>query len=101
MFSIFNQMLDALLPISAIIKGVGIGIMEITTGSAYLSKLVMSLRMKNTLLAALCAFGGLCSAAQTASVISDTDLSVGQYLRDKVRQAMIAGILGYLWFGLI
>ena len=94
-------MLDALLPISAIIKGVGIGIMEITTGSAYLSRLVISPQIKNTLLAVLCAFGGLCSVAQTASVISDTDLSVGEYLRDKVRQAVIAGALGYLWFGMM
>lgn len=101
LFSIFNQMLDALLPISAIMKGVGIGIMEITTGSAYLSRLVIPSRLKNSLLAALCAFGGLCSVFQTASVISDTDLSVGEYLRDKVRQMVIAGALGYLWFGMM
>ena len=48
--------------------------------------------IKDAALVSLCAFGGFSGAAQTASVISNTDLSVRRYLYVKFRQAVIAGI---------
>lgn len=101
LFSIFAQLVSDMLPISAIIKYIGIGILEITTGGAVVSNIQLSEWIRGSVLVALCAFGGLSSVAQTASVIAGTDLSVGSYLLAKLRQAVIAGGFAVMWFVLI
>lgn len=98
LFSILAQFVSDMLPVSAIIKYIGIGILEITTGGAVVSNIELEEWLRASILVALCAFGGLSSVAQTASVIADTDLSVGTYLLAKLRQAAIAGGLAALWF---
>lgn len=83
LFSILAQVLSELIPVSAIIKYIGIGILEITTGGAVISKLALEEWLRNALLAGLCAFGGLSSAAQTASVLAGTDLQMADYMGAK------------------
>ena len=100
LFSILAQILSELLPVSDIIKYIGIGILEITTGGAVISKLAVADWLRNALLAGLCAFGGLSSAAQTASVLTGTDLKTSAYLGSKLRQAVIAVLLAAVWFRL-
>lgn len=101
LFSILAQILSDILPVSAIIQYIGIGILEITTGGAVISNLSMEEWMRNSILTGLCAFGGLSSVAQTASVLAGTDLSVGAYAGAKLRQAVIAGLLAVVWFGIL
>lgn len=97
-FSIFAQIVEEMLPISAIIKYIGIGILEITTGGEVMLHADMPEVLRNATIIALCAFGGLSGVAQTASVLGDTDLSVPAYVVAKLRQAVIALVIALLWF---
>lgn len=100
LFSILAQLVSELLQVSAIIKYIGIGILEITTGGAVISEMCVSEKYLKSILVGLCAFGGLSSIAQTASVLVGTDLSTGKYLLAKIRQAVIAACLSALWFSM-
>lgn len=98
LFSIFAQIIEDMLPISVIIKYIGIGVLEITTGGDIISNLKMASQVRNVVLTSLCAFGGFSSVAQTASVLSETDLSVGKYIVAKLCQTLIAAIIAILYF---
>lgn len=98
LFSILAQFVSDILPFSAIIKYIGIGILEITTGGAVISGMRLEKWIKDGILVSLCAFGGLSSVAQTASVMTGTDLKPGMYLVAKLRQALIAGGLAAVYF---
>lgn len=98
LFSIFAKIIEDMLPVSAIIKYIGIGILEITTGGDIISRLEIAPAIRNIILVCLSAFGGFSSVAQTASVLSNTDLSVVTYLVSKIRQTVIAAVLAILWF---
>lgn len=98
LFSILAQLVSELLPISVVFQYIGIGILEITTGGAVISELYLEEWLRNSILVGLCAFGGLSSVAQTASVLAGTDLSVGKYLAAKIRQTIIVTGLALLWF---
>ena len=97
-FSIFAKIVADWLPFSAIIKWIMIGLLEITTGASMIAHAPLAECIKDAALVSLCAFGGFSGAAQTASVISNTDLSVRRYLYVKFRQAVIAGILALVLF---
>lgn len=101
LFSIFAQIIEDMLPVSAIIKYIGIGILEITTGGDIISRLEIAPAIRNVILVCLCAFGGFSSVAQTASVLSNTDLSVGTYLISKIRQTAIAAGMAVVWFWMV
>ncbi|MCD7824953.1 MAG: hypothetical protein LUH14_03205 [Clostridiaceae bacterium] len=98
LFSIFAKLIDAMLPISAIIKSVGIGILEITIGAVLVKDISAAENIRFVIMLFLCAFGGLSSVAQTASVLRDTDLSVGGYLLAKFSQACVAAVLALIWY---
>ena len=99
LFSIFAKIVADWLPFSAIIKWIMIGLLEITTGaSMMIAHAPLAECIKDAALVSLCAFGGFSGAAQTASVISNTDLSVRRYLYVKFRQAVIAGIFALILF---
>lgn len=98
LFSIFAKIVADWLPFSAIIKWIMIGLLEITTGASMIAHAPLAECIKDAALVSLCAFGGFSGAAQTASVISNTDLSVRRYLYVKFRQAVIAGILALILF---
>ncbi len=98
LFSILAQIAAELLPFPGVAKYIGIGILEITTGGAVLAKAAIPEAARSIILAGLCAFGGLSSVAQTASVLGETDLRVGGYLFAKIRQAVLAMALAALWF---
>lgn len=98
LFSIFAQFLKDILPIPEIVKACMIGLLEITTGGDMLSKEAIPALWKNSIIAALCAFGGLSSIAQTASVISDSGITIGRYLMAKICQSFIAFVMAMLLF---
>ena len=60
------------------------GITEITTGNAALSKASWSFDLLYPLILAFTSFGGLSVAAQTKSMLADTDLSFSSYLKGKI-----------------
>ena len=98
LFSIIALWMENVLPVSDAVKYIGIGVLEITTGGALFARLHMADWMQGGIFLGLCAFGGLSSVAQTASVLSDTDLSVKKYVLAKIRQMGIAFVLGAGWF---
>lgn len=100
LFSIIALWMENVLPVNDLIKYIGIGVLEITTGGALFARLSMEEWLRGGIFLGLCAFGGFSSVAQTASVLSDTDLSVKKYIFAKVRQMIIAFGLGVGWFHL-
>lgn len=98
LFSILSLWIENVLPVGEMIKYIGIGVLEITTGGALFARLTMEEWLRGGIFLALCAFGGCSSVAQTASVLSDTDLSVKKYILAKLRQMVIAFVLGAGWF---
>ena len=60
------------------------GITEITTGNAALSKASWSFDLLYPLILAFTSFGGLSVAAQTKSMLADTDLPFSSYLKGKI-----------------
>ena len=98
LFSIIALWMENVLPVADAIKYIGIGVLEITTGGALFARLHLANWLQGGIFLGLCAFGGLSSVAQTASVLSDTNLSVKKYVLAKIRQMGIAFALGACWF---
>lgn len=71
------------------------GLLEITVGAKDITAAFQG-RVAVSFLMGFVAFGGLSSAAQTASVIREADLSMKSYLLAKVRQGIFAMVL--VWF---
>lgn len=71
------------------------GLLEITVGAKDITAAFQG-RAAVSFLMGFVAFGGLSSAAQTASVIREADLSMRSYLLAKVRQGIFAMVL--VWF---
>lgn len=71
------------------------GLLEITVGAKNITAAFQG-RAAASCLMGFVAFGGLSSAAQTASVIQDAGLSMKSYLLAKVRQGIFAMVL--VWF---
>lgn len=101
LFSILAGLSEALLPLPQIIKYIGMGILEITTGGEALAGAEVLGGLQNCILLSLTAFGGFSSVAQTASVIGETDLSVGRYLLAKLLQAALAFLIAFVGFCLL
>ena len=74
LFSILAGIVQQMCPFAPEYKAGIVSALEITTGAVLLSSTIPGISGQ-VLLAAFCAFGGLSSVAQTASVISETDLS--------------------------
>lgn len=98
LFSIFACFLKMLLPTSSLFGIACLGSMEITTGMSYVATAPLSLQIKEVLSASILAFGGLCAAAQTSSVLSQSELPIFPYLINKLINAVIASGLVYLLF---
>ena len=98
LFSIFAYFLKMLLPTSSLFGIACLGSMEITTGMSYVATAPLSLQIKEVLSASILAFGALCAAAQTSSVLSQSELPIFPYLINKLINAVIAGGLVYLLF---
>jgi len=97
MFSILAQILKEFSGLSAVIKAIGMSLLEITTGISQLCSLDIENRTKIVLAAALTSFGGLSGIAQTKSVLQDTRLSISSYIAVKLLAALLAGIISLFY----
>lgn len=75
-----------------------IGGLEITTGITHFGSLSLALPQKSAALCAISAFGGLCSAAQTAAVSRESHLSILQYIGTKAIFSCLSGCMALLLF---
>ena len=100
LFSIITNFVKYL-PVPTLIKLVGYGILEITTGGEAVALSELTPLIKKSVISGICAFGGLSSVAQTSGVLVGTDLSIKKYLTQKIRQGIIALILSVIIFSFI
>jgi hypothetical protein len=106
LFSIITSIIEYIIPVKYSILGcILAGIAEVSTGVMQIAGLnglsgilLFNTEMKTLITIGLCAFGGISSVAQTYSVISDTNLSIKDYMTAKIRQAFIAVVLALLVF---
>lgn len=74
---------------------IGVGLTEMTNGIAQItSDASVSSLVKYVSVLGFAAFGGLCGAAQTESMLLDSGLSVKQYLKAKLAAGLLALCLG-------
>lgn len=93
LFSILGQFMCLFISPSNISGILCLGSMEITSGISYLRLSFLSGATKKILTAILLAFGGLSAAAQTSSVLSQSELYIFPYVLNKIINAGLAGLL--------
>lgn len=93
LFSILGQFLCLFVSPSSISGILSLGSMEITSGVSYLRISILASGTKKVLTAAILAFGGLSAAAQTSSVLSQSELSIFPYVLNKILNAGLAALL--------
>lgn len=92
-FAVFAE-LAALLPASDTPLGfLFLSSLEITNGITMLCQSETSRKLLYILCLSETAFGGLCAAAQTASMLKGTDISVCSYLIKKLATALVTSLL--------
>ena len=101
LFSILAQMLKDIGTGFALLKAMGMSLLEITTGISQLCSLNLAVNKKIVLTAALASFGGLSAIAQTKSVLQDSRLSISSYIAVKILNAFIAAILSVLYVNVV
>ena len=96
-FAVFAE-LAALLPASDTPLGfLFLSSLEITNGITMLCQSETSRKLLYILCLSETAFGGLCAAAQTASMLKGTDISVCSYLIKKLATALVTSLLAALY----
>lgn len=95
LFTILSHLLLVVFPHSRPLALVSC-FLEFSTGLHRLAQLsFLSVPLKNSLLLALTSFGGFCTAAQTASIIEPTGITMKSYLTGKTALAFLVFLLSY------
>lgn len=94
LFSILAGVLKQSLPVPIPVRAVITGLLEITSGADQMVHMAVPESWRMVLLLGCSAFGGCSSVAQSASVLSETGLSIRKYIAAKCRQAILAA--GYM-----
>jgi len=76
-------------------------ILEITNGISYLTKTSQNFIYTYVSIMALTSFGGLCSIAQTYSVIQGSKLSILSYTIEKLITALVTSLLAIIYITII
>ena len=100
LFSVFCSLVESLHILPEVIKTILIILLEVTTGCRYCitSPFLVNANLVIPVLFACATFGGLSGIAQTSGMISDTDLSLKQYILFKTICSVIVFIISYLIF---
>jgi hypothetical protein len=96
LFSIFSTIMSSFTFIPEKAAAILSLLIEITTGAASISVLSISNQIKTVLIMSGTAFGGLCIAAQTYSIIHSQKLSFVTYLMDKLIISLMTACLTFL-----
>jgi len=114
-FAVLMQVLSLTGIMGAIISGIGrilpgadphllksltIGFGEITLGSQAASLAPLPLEIRIALVGAILGWSGLAIHAQVASMIADTDIRLGPFWVARLAQAVISGLLLFIFFRL-
>ena len=96
LFSILQGMLKLLLLPAPDIKYLILGFIEVTTGTSELLHSSYPFSLTYPLALGFTSLGGLCIAAQTKSVLGNTDLSLKPYVLGKLCCSACTFVLAYL-----
>jgi len=86
---------------SILFQWVPLPLWEITTGIIYLLANTNSFEQSYILIMGLTAFGGICSIAQTNSVIQGSNLSIKNYTIEKLITALVTSLFAFLYVTII
>ena len=98
LFSILIRAILDFVPVDHSLKYILIGVLEITTGGKVFSGVSLVPWLKYSIFVGLCAFGGVSSLFQTASVLRKTGLSLKGYVCAKCLQFVLAFLFSALYF---
>lgn len=100
-FGIFTELLEILPVGNNLLHLILLSNLEITNGITMLCQ--SGLRSETVYILCLSAvsFGGLCAAAQTASMINGTGISLYSYLLKKLATALVTSLLAYLYLHML
>ena len=101
LFSVLLSLLQMFPVKSAFISNICLPMLEITNGIPMLSKNILSQTEKYVSILALTSFGGLCSVAQTKSMIRQSGLSIVPYILEKLVTALVTSLLAFFYITLI
>ena len=96
-FAIFCEVINSMSVISPENASLLTMLMEITNGAHAIAVLSLTDKIKTVLIMSGTAFGGLCIAFQTYTVIHSQKLSFVKYLMDKTAISLLTGTLALLW----
>lgn len=99
LFSIFGQLVHAVLPEHSPFSLLICGMLEISSGISYLKTAILPILYKKVLALVILAFGGLSAAFQTSSILTSSELSVIPYLLNKLLVSILAGLMAFFLFG--
>lgn len=100
MFAIFTELFLQLPLGSSPFRLLFLASLEVTNGIAMLSGSSLGQTAIFILCLAETSFGGLCAAAQTASMIKGTGIPISSYLLKKLATALVTSLLAYLYLSL-
>lgn len=100
LFSVFCSLVEHLHILPEALKTVFVILLEVTTGCRYCisSPFLVNANLVLPALFACATFGGLSGIAQTSGMISDTDLSLKQYVLFRIICSVVVFIISYLIF---
>lgn len=101
LFSVFQGVIKKVLAPFGPVMYLMCGITEMTTGITTLAGTGWSLTLLYPMLLGITAFGGICIAAQTKSMLAGTDLSFGPYIWAKLLNFILTGLLAFLFIKII
>ena len=101
LFSVFQGVIKKYLHLSGRLCMSCGGVTEMTTGITALAGTGWSLTFLYPMLLGITAFGGICVAAQTKSMLAGTDLSFGPYVWAKLTNFLLTGLLAFLFVEII
>lgn len=82
---------------SQLIKSLGAGILEITTGCQLLGESTLPFETKLVLASFIIGWGGFSIHSQAISLLANTDFSIGLYFIAKLSHGAISAIITYTW----
>lgn len=101
LFSIPAQIICSLGTKNSYFRLLSVGLLEITTGINQICLSNLQTGTKIALITMITAFGGLSGIAQTKSVINNTRLSIGVYIKSKLLHMLLAFLLSSIYIRFI
>ena len=99
-FAIFTELLEPLSMGSSSLHLILISNLEVTNGITMLCQSDLRSEAVYILCLSAASFGGLCAAAQTASMIKGTGIPMCSYLLKKLATALVTSLLAFLYLHL-